>query len=265
MRIGFQLASQQQIKELFLRMYSADNEESNKQPTKISQIVSRRDLKPSKSQPDAAKERQAQATKVAGTDTPDSDSAEKHGLLTPSSSSPPSEDGTHPAVDLEQLSTLFAASLPDCKFSPAEIQGFLLYHKNSPLQAATEVGAWRDEEVAKKEVKERDGDKKDGEKETQTEKVAHQSESQSQAAVQKPDEVNGDDVVLVKAEAETDDVKQKHKQKSDAKNSKKTSKAKAKAKDKAKEKAEESGSGSDSDSGSEPDSSASSDDSSDSE
>lgn len=45
---------------------------------------------------------------------------------------------------LERMADAFAEALPEGKFSPAEIQGFLLTRKKDPRKAVEEVGAWRD-------------------------------------------------------------------------------------------------------------------------
>jgi chaperone BCS1 len=49
---------------------------------------------------------------------------------------------SHSKVDMEQLAGTFAEKIPELSFSPAEIQGYLLCHKYSPLDAVTEVDSW---------------------------------------------------------------------------------------------------------------------------
>ena len=49
---------------------------------------------------------------------------------------------SHSKVDMEQLARTFAEKIPELSFSPAEIQGYLLCHKYSPLDAVTEVESW---------------------------------------------------------------------------------------------------------------------------
>jgi chaperone BCS1 len=55
--------------------------------------------------------------------------------------------------ELMDMAELFAQHLPPSTFSPAEVQGFLLQHKDSPKCALQRVCEWRDEQVAM-----RDGD-----------------------------------------------------------------------------------------------------------
>jgi hypothetical protein len=45
-------------------------------------------------------------------------------------------------AEVERLAEQFAAKVPELKFSPAEIQSFLLVHKKSPSIAVVEVEQW---------------------------------------------------------------------------------------------------------------------------
>ena len=161
MRVELKLASKQQIKELFLRMYSADTEESNKQPTRLSQIVSQKEVPRGRGSLRLAVGRKKETAEaialeaVVETETPGFEPRERHAILTPASSSPASQTGSPCPEndDVEDLAILFSAALPDHTFSPAEIQGFLLMHKKSPLKAVRNVAVWRDEEISKKDGK----------------------------------------------------------------------------------------------------------------
>ncbi|KAF2685080.1 P-loop containing nucleoside triphosphate hydrolase protein [Lentithecium fluviatile CBS 122367] len=56
---------------------------------------------------------------------------------------------------LKAMAEQFAEQVPECTFSPAEIQGFLLTRKKEPSRALKEIGAWRDALLEKrKEAKE---------------------------------------------------------------------------------------------------------------
>lgn len=46
--------------------------------------------------------------------------------------------------NLADMARSFAVQIPEGKFSPAEIQGFLLTLKYEPLKAVEKVGEWRD-------------------------------------------------------------------------------------------------------------------------
>jgi chaperone BCS1 len=59
-------------------------------------------------------------------------------------------------VELEQLGEMaeeFARAIPEGKFSPAEIQGFLLTRKKEPRRALAEVEGWREAELRKRREK----------------------------------------------------------------------------------------------------------------
>lgn len=45
---------------------------------------------------------------------------------------------------IEWIAVQFADRLPEDKFTPAEVQGFLLTRKKEPMKALEEVEAWRD-------------------------------------------------------------------------------------------------------------------------
>lgn len=55
----------------------------------------------------------------------------------------------HPA-ELAHIATLFAAKIPDGQFSPAELQGFLLKRKKTPRRALEEVDVWVEGMLAQK-------------------------------------------------------------------------------------------------------------------
>ncbi|KAE8363006.1 BCS1 N terminal-domain-containing protein [Aspergillus caelatus] len=65
-----------------------------------------------------------------------------------------------PDVDMEQLAATFAEKIPELTFSPAEIQGYLLCHKSSPLDAIAHVESWGEKTLEEKK-------KKDAERESQ--------------------------------------------------------------------------------------------------
>jgi chaperone BCS1 len=47
-----------------------------------------------------------------------------------------------PERTLDEIATEFAAKIPDDKFSPAEVQGFLLKRKKNPQKALSEIERW---------------------------------------------------------------------------------------------------------------------------
>ncbi|KAL2123747.1 hypothetical protein VTJ04DRAFT_112 [Mycothermus thermophilus] len=68
----------------------------------------------------------------------------------------PDPDGTGPADravnlpadELQKLALEFSKAIPNEVFTPAQVQGFLLNHRDSPAAAVANVGAWVKEELA---------------------------------------------------------------------------------------------------------------------
>ncbi|KIX99581.1 uncharacterized protein Z520_05157 [Fonsecaea multimorphosa CBS 102226] len=129
--IKFDLATKQQIKDLFVRMYCVDSVEMRRQPTKISHIL---------------------PNQVEMANTPKDGDMDRHqtdfylGRHKDIPKEAPSADGRS-VLDLAEQ---FATSLPERTFSPAEIQGYLLVRKKCPAQAVVDVVQWRDEQLQKK-------------------------------------------------------------------------------------------------------------------
>jgi chaperone BCS1 len=71
------------------------------------------------------------------------------GSRLPSSKSQPISKITDSAA-LEEMARKFAEQLPADKFSPAEIQGYLLMRKKDPQRALNDVEKWRDEMLKSK-------------------------------------------------------------------------------------------------------------------
>jgi chaperone BCS1 len=101
LQVAFALATQRQIHETFMRMYSQTPEE--------------------------------QTT----------------GGRLPNSKSRPVSKITDPEA-LEAMARRFAEQLPADKFSPAEIQGYLLIRKKDPQRALNDLEKWRDEMLESK-------------------------------------------------------------------------------------------------------------------
>lgn len=57
----------------------------------------------------------------------------------------------HEGHDLDRLAQTFAAKIPEGKLTPAEIQGFLLSNRTSPLRAIADVSSWIEATLAAKE------------------------------------------------------------------------------------------------------------------
>jgi chaperone BCS1 len=149
LKIQFTLASRNQIRELFLRMYRAD-EGVAKMPTKISEILpvgfgegemedigtGMGEMRMNGHVPTGVRE------ELTPPDTPlrfenSENENEKESAA----------DTEVETTDVEILADRFANLLPEGVFSPAEIQGFLLTRKVSPIKAVRDVREWRDGEM----------------------------------------------------------------------------------------------------------------------
>lgn len=121
LQVHFTLATQDQSRDIFRRMYSADHDDNEDQSSE-STTTKTTEKKTSKGESKTAKE--------------DADFLE---LLTRK----PVYDIVAPEK-LQEMAEEFASQIPDGKFSPAEIQGFLLTRKKEPRRALDEVAKWRD-------------------------------------------------------------------------------------------------------------------------
>ena len=157
LKVEFTLASKQQIRELFLRMYCADSREAARQPTMLSQIIPATIARASAREPEVELKSdvlqsaalfadQSPSTKTILPTPPRTPNPEK--IIIAAAAGDPQA-----ATDLEDLASRFAGALPDTTFSPAEIQGFLLMRKTDPVRAVEEVAQWRDVELDKRKKK----------------------------------------------------------------------------------------------------------------
>ncbi|ETN42721.1 uncharacterized protein HMPREF1541_01879 [Cyphellophora europaea CBS 101466] len=196
MKIKFDLASTQQIKELFLRMYSADSVEHARQATKISQVMPHMDMRSlMEANGDLApgSDEQAKTNRADDGTTP----AEKDSITnSPNASAPLTID-----ADLEKLANQFSDVLPGGTFSPAEVQGYLLTRKKGPKKAVADIVAWRDEQIARKTMKALE--------KKQTPDTKDKSEAQSTATTSvkqtEPPADSEEDFVRSKSESSSDD------------------------------------------------------------
>ena len=141
MKVRFTNATRSQICELFIRMYSAD--------MPVSLVSEQVKLSP------AIKvdrtDHQARLNVKSLQPTPN----KIKDVLTPPES--PKKANT-PIISvslssIEEIAAQFADRLPEDKFTPAEIQGYLLTKKKEPMKAVEEVEAWKDGALKAKEEK----------------------------------------------------------------------------------------------------------------
>ena len=132
MKVQFTNATRSQICELFTRMYSADTPASlvsgQMKSSPISRVggtVHRTNLNDSLLQ--------SKSNKTGSVMTPPESPEQASTPTTPFSPS-----------SIEGIAARFAERIPEHKFTPAEVQGFLLTRKKEPMKALEEVETWRD-------------------------------------------------------------------------------------------------------------------------
>lgn len=128
MKVAFTMASRNQIRQLFIRMYTADNNDIAKR----SQVAA-----------------QPKVTAILNSH-PASANGNAKGSLTPTLA--PARN-LIPEAELADIANTFANCLPEATFTPAEIQGFLLTRKKEPRRALEEVETWKESCLAAKATK----------------------------------------------------------------------------------------------------------------
>ena len=140
-KVKFTNATRSQIRELFTRMYSADTPatlvpgQMKLCPIpRVSGTVHHTNLNDSLLQP--------KSNNIGSVMTLPESPEQANTPTTPFSPS-----------SIEGIATRFAERMPEDKFTPAEVQGFLLTRKKEPMKALEEVEAWRDGLLEAKEKK----------------------------------------------------------------------------------------------------------------
>ncbi|KAF2851878.1 P-loop containing nucleoside triphosphate hydrolase protein [Plenodomus tracheiphilus IPT5] len=123
LQIGFTLATQDQAREIYTRMYST---EKDKKKT-ASKATTTKITSPSSKPPGSAAKQAS-----LGDEEFLKSLAFEHATQ------------TLEPEKLAEMALSFAVQIPGKTFSPAEIQGYLLNLKQEPLRAVEEVGKWRD-------------------------------------------------------------------------------------------------------------------------
>ncbi|KAF9691431.1 hypothetical protein EKO04_010743 [Ascochyta lentis] len=121
-RIAFCLATHTQIKEIFMRMYGTDVNAQKPIDMEKSQHTQKPTASSDKRQDDDYDDIEDLLFEKATTETLGRDT-------------------------LKQMAQEFADKLPEGKFSPAAIQGYLLTRKREPSRALEEACMWRDEQL----------------------------------------------------------------------------------------------------------------------
>ncbi|RMZ68119.1 mitochondrial chaperone bcs1 [Pyrenophora seminiperda CCB06] len=127
--VHFTLATRDQIREMFVRMYSTGHD--LQQPARKTGAAS-----------GISNAKQTTEVKDGKKNADDE-------FLKLVASSPPKADAIS-LEDVTEMASRFAEQLPENTFSPAEVQGYLLKKKNDPVQALEKVAEWRDNTLAAK-------------------------------------------------------------------------------------------------------------------
>lgn len=124
LQVAFGNATQPQVKELFERMYTSDKPAKPRISASASGLT-QKPPKPSK------------ASKTLSILTPPATPVPEDAFAV----TVPAACGL-PERSLDEIAAEFAGKIPDDKFSPAEVQGFLLKRKKNPQKALAEIERW---------------------------------------------------------------------------------------------------------------------------
>ncbi|GAB1314941.1 hypothetical protein MFIFM68171_05151 [Madurella fahalii] len=162
LQVAFTNATQDQARELFVRMYEADRKVTDDHlplpPSPLPPLTPFSEPPPTPFSPTSEGEKEGSFTDFSSTTEVDEDTP----VLSLALNKPvplnldhgygygyTSPDSLHPA-ELARIATEFAAKIPGGQFSPAELQGFLLKRKKSPQRALAEVDVWVEAMLAQK-------------------------------------------------------------------------------------------------------------------
>ncbi|KAI4635931.1 hypothetical protein J4E83_000885 [Alternaria metachromatica] len=121
MQIGFTLATRDQMRDTYMRMFS--NDDPTPDATQASKVTTKSHIPTREAKKDKLGDIVLPKKSIAAVVEPDK---------------------------LAEMAQQFADALPEKVFSPAEVQGYLLMHKMDPGKAIEEVGKWRDETLEAK-------------------------------------------------------------------------------------------------------------------
>jgi chaperone BCS1 len=144
LQVGFTNATRDQAKELFERMYEADKHRhpelinDNKKDGVVSGAAAHGGVNGAAVEAEPKQDGQARPA-----------SAEQNGIVVTGGD----ERFEISHEDLSKIAGEFARKIPDGRFSPAEIQGFLLKRKKNPRKALQEADAWVEAMVRLKDSK----------------------------------------------------------------------------------------------------------------
>lgn len=155
LQVAFTNATRAQARELFERMYEADNHNQARARVRGEPILTAASSKPAAvangSALHSASPRKAHSVKTTmngyanGHANPHHEEDQEDEPETAAPTLAEIQDDERLDISLEDLALIaadFASKIPDGQFSPAEIQGFLLKRKKYPRRATAEVDKW---------------------------------------------------------------------------------------------------------------------------
>ncbi|KAK8031695.1 mitochondrial chaperone BCS1-B [Apiospora arundinis] len=138
LQVGFTNATREQARELFIRMYEADQGRRQQ------------------AHPNGAARMNGTTVTSSGKDPVEAkliDDRDEPAVDPETQSAMNSGDMDISVEELPEIAEQFAAKIPDLKFSPAEIQGYLLKRKKHPLKAVEETDKWVEAMIQQKASK----------------------------------------------------------------------------------------------------------------
>lgn len=133
LQVGFTNATREQARELFIRMYEAD--QGRRQQAAVANGTAKAN---------------GAAAAPNGKDPVEEQRGDDHTVAPETQSAMNSGDMDISVEELPDFAEKFAAKIPELKFSPAEIQGYLLKRKKHPLKAVEETDKWVEAMVQQK-------------------------------------------------------------------------------------------------------------------
>ncbi|KAE8154085.1 BCS1 N terminal-domain-containing protein [Aspergillus avenaceus] len=110
-----------------------------------------------------------------------------------------------PVVDMKQLAVTFADKIPIDTFSPAEIQGYLLCHRESPVDAVEEAEAWVQKTLDERKQRELDAAKEaEADLEKEKRRKRRKSKKNQKKVDGKDDDGQGDTSEMSSSESGSD-------------------------------------------------------------
>lgn len=162
LRIEFKLAVNDQIRELFVRMYTASDELARLDEKTVGKLANGSAVGGrSRVVNGSASERNGEKHENGGAKSMNKTEARKSDEAREGEGTEARELGSLTRRDLDSLAAEFANQVPDATYTPAEIQNHLMKYKKHPRTAVERVREWMEEVQEEKNKKRREVDEAD--------------------------------------------------------------------------------------------------------